>query len=104
LEFFHGILHLRILICLNGEYPCIDIRSDFLESFDWILVFGDSGVYCIPYSRFYDRLETRDNISDFSFIEDSCWRIFWSKASYLESLYLGSSIDKFELVSFFYFS
>ena len=58
--------------------------------------------YRITNTSLSDRLESRYNIANLSLIESFTRCVFWPKTPYLEYLYLGSSIDEFEFVSFFY--
>jgi hypothetical protein len=64
-----------------------------------MLTIGISSKYRISDSCIDDGLQSRDDISDLPFVEDTCGRVLWSETSILEGFDLGSCIDEFELIS-----
>lgn len=58
--------------------------------------------YCITDTGLGDRLESCDNIADLSFVESFARSILGTKTPNLEYFYLGTCVDEFEFVSFFY--
>ncbi len=100
-ELVHGVLHFWILVSLDWEYTRVDIWSDLLESLDRILVLALSSEHCITNTSLGDRLQPRYYISDLTLIEHFCGRIFRPETPDFEYFDLGTSIDEFELVSFF---
>lgn len=99
LELLHSILHLRIFIGLDRKYTREYVGSDPLESCDGMLGIIRSSEYRIADSCLRDRLQSRDDIADLTFIEDIGGRILGTKTSDFERFDLGSSVDEFELVS-----
>jgi hypothetical protein len=60
-----------------------------------------SSKYGVSDTSLGNRLEPRDDIPDFSFVESLSRCILGTKTPDLQTLDLGSSIDEFEFISFF---